>query len=100
MRIVDQEAERFMGDLYHRATGPVIQQLKEGWQKPKEEEVRRLLNRLPDLDPRGQEEVRRSFDRLLNKLLHPPLESLRDQSQHGVPHTLLESLKRLFQLRD
>ena len=100
MRIVDQETERFMGDLYHRATGPVIQQLKEGWQKPKEEEILRLLNRLPDLDPRGQEEVRRSFDRLLNKLLHPPLESLRDQSQHGIPHALLESLKRLFQLRD
>ena len=39
-----------MADLYHRATGPVIQQLKEGWQKPKEEELQRLLGKLPELD--------------------------------------------------
>jgi glutamyl-tRNA reductase len=100
LRIIDQETERFMGDLYHRATGPVIQQLKEGWQKPKEEELQRLLGKLPELDPRQRAEVRRSFDRLLNKLLHPPLESLRDESRHGIPHVLLEALARLFQLKD
>ena len=89
-----------MADLYHRATGPVIQQLKEGWQKPKEEELQRLLGKLPELDERGREEIRRSFDRLLNKLLHPPLESLRDESRHGIPHVLLDALARLFQLKD
>ena len=99
-RIIEQETARFMTELYHRATGPVIQQLKEGWQKPKEEELKRLLNRLPDLDERGREEIRQSFDRLVNKLLHPPLESLRDESRHGIPYTLLDALARLFQLRD
>ena len=54
MRIIEQETERFMGDFYHRATGPVIQQLKDGWQKPKDEELDRLLNKLPNLDPREQ----------------------------------------------
>jgi glutamyl-tRNA reductase len=100
LRIIDQEAERFMGDLYHRATGPVIRQLKEGWRKPKEEELQRLLGKLPELDARQRAEVRRSFDRLLNKLLHPPLESLRDESRHGIPHVLLDALARLFQLKD
>ncbi len=100
LRIIDQETERFMGDLYHRATGPVIRQLKEGWQRPKEEEFERLLGKLPELDPRQRAEVRRSFDRLLNKLLHPPLESLRDESRHGIPHALLDALARLFQLKD
>ena len=78
----------------------MIQQLREGWQKPKEEELQRLLNKLPELSPHGREEVRRSFDRLLNKLLHPPLESLRDESRHGIPHVLLEALAKLFQLKD
>ena len=100
MRIVEQEASRFMGDLYHRATGPVIQQLREGWQKPKEEELQRLLNKLPELSEHGREEVRRSFDRLLNKLLHPPLESLRDESRHGIPHAMMDALAKLFQLKD
>jgi glutamyl-tRNA reductase len=100
MRIIDQETRRFMAEFYHRATGPVIQQLREGWDKPKEEELRRLMNRLPDLNERAREEIRLSFDRLVNKLLHPPLESLRDESREGVPHGLLDALARLFHLRD
>ncbi|MHC4176307.1 MAG: glutamyl-tRNA reductase [Planctomycetota bacterium] len=100
MRIVEQETGRFMAELHHRATGPVIQQLREGWQRPKEEELKRLSDKLPDLDERSHEEIRRSFDRLLNKLLHPPLESLRDESRHGIPHVLLDALSRLFKLRD
>ncbi len=52
-RIVDQEARHFMAAMYHRATGPVIQRLRDGWHKPKEEELRRLMNRLPNLDQRA-----------------------------------------------
>jgi len=99
-RIIDQEARQFMGRMYHRATSPVIRQLRDGWEKPKEEELRRLLNRLPDLEPGAEEEIRLAFDRLVNKLLHAPLESLRDESRQGVPHGLLDALARLFQLRD
>jgi glutamyl-tRNA reductase len=99
-RIIEQETGRFMSEMYHRATAPVIQQLRSGWEKPKEDEVARLLNRLPHLDTRAQEEIRQSFDRLVNKLLHTPLESLRDESTKGVPHGLLDALARLFQLRD
>lgn len=99
-RIVEHETSRFMTELHHRATGSLIRQLRADWDKPKEEELRRLLNRLPDLDEHAREEIRRSFDRLVNKLLHPPLESLRDEARHGIPTTLLESLARLFQLKD
>ena len=100
MRVVEQETARFMGEMYHRAIGPVIEQLRHGWQKPKDDELERLLGKLPDLNEREREEVRRSFDRLVNKLLHPPLESLRDESRKGVPRGLLDALARLFQLKD
>jgi glutamyl-tRNA reductase len=99
-RIVEQETHRFMAEMYHRATSPVIQQLRDGWHKPKEEELRRLMNRLPQLEPKAQDEIRQSFDRLVNKLLHAPLESLRHESREGVPHVLLDAVRRLFQLRD
>jgi glutamyl-tRNA reductase len=99
-RIVEQETVRFMADLYHRATGPIIKRLKQGWQQPAEDELRRLFNKLPELDERSRAEIRTAFDRLVNKLLHPPLESLRDEARSGVPHGLLEALKRLFQLKD
>jgi len=100
MRIVQQETDRFMGDLHHRTSGPIIRRLKEGWDKPKEEELRRLLNKLPDLDERSRAEIREAFDRLINKLLHPPLESLRDESRHGIPRALVEALAKLFQLKE
>ncbi|MBN1395639.1 MAG: glutamyl-tRNA reductase [Pirellulales bacterium] len=99
-RIVEQETARFMAEMYHRSIGPVIERLRLGWQRPKEEELERLLAKLPDLDERQREEVRRSFDRLLNKLMHPPLESLRDESREGVPRGLLDALTRLFRLKD
>ena len=41
-----------------------------------------------------------AFDRLVNKMLHPPLESLRDEAKEGPPHGLLEALTRLFKLQD
>jgi glutamyl-tRNA reductase len=100
MHIVEQETARFMGNMYHRAVSPVIERLRSGWQKPKEDELQRLLNKLSELDDRGKDEIRHSFDRLVNKLLHPPLESLRDESRDGVPRGLLDALARLFQLRD
>lgn len=100
LRIVEQETERLAAELRHRAAAPVIQRLHAGWQEPKEDELQRLFHKLPELDDRARQQVRQSFDRLLNKLLHRPMESLRDESRHGIPHALLDALARLFQLRD
>ena len=99
-KIIDEETARFMADLHHRATAPTIRRLKARADEVKADELKRLLSRLAQLDGKTQEEIRMAFDRLVNKLLHPPLESLRDEAQRGTPHGLLEALKRLFQLKD
>lgn len=99
-QIIDEETDRFMAAMYYQASASVIAQLRQGWQQPKDEELRRLFNKLPQLDQRAKEEIRRSFDRLLNKLLHPPLRSLRDEARQGIPAALLEALSKLFQLKD
>lgn len=99
-KIIEEETGRFMADWHHRTTGPVLQQLRRDWEGLKEDELRRLLNKLPQLDERGRDEIRQSFNRLLNKLLHPPMESLRDESRHGIPRALLDALAKLFQLKD
>ncbi|MEM6655981.1 MAG: hypothetical protein AAF596_09275 [Planctomycetota bacterium] len=39
-------------------------------------------------------------DRLVNKMLHPAMESLRAESQSGSPSRLLNALSRLFQLKE
>jgi len=100
MRIIDQETDRFLAELHHRAVGPVIQRLREGWQGPKDEELQRLYAKLPELDQRARREIEISLGRLMNKLLHPPLESLRLASRHGIPTALLDNLAKLFRLKD
>jgi glutamyl-tRNA reductase len=98
--IIEEETQRFMEDLHHRATGPIVQRLRESWQDLRDQELKRLFNKLPNLSEAERDEVRRSFERYVNKMLHPPLERIRDESRRGHPHGLLEALKRLFHLRD
>jgi glutamyl-tRNA reductase len=98
--IIEAETARFMAELHHRATGPTVRRLKAQADNVKADELKRLLNKLGDVDDRTRDEIERSFDRLVNKLLHPPLESLRDESETGTPHGLIDALRRLFQLTD
>jgi glutamyl-tRNA reductase len=97
-RIIEEETQRFMTDLHHRATAPTIRRLKARADEVKQEEIARLMNKLGNVDPKTRGEITTAFDRLVNKLLHPPLESLRDEAQQGAPHGLLEALRRLFRL--
>jgi glutamyl-tRNA reductase len=98
--IIDEETQRFMGDLHHRSTAPVIERLRAGWNETGEAELDRLFRRLPALDDASRAEIRQAFDRYAAKLLHPPLASLRSESRAGPPHGLLDALKRLFDLKD
>ena len=100
LTIIDEETQRFMGDLHHRSTAPVIERLRAGWSETGDAELDRLFRRLPGLDDAARAEIRQAFDRYAAKLLHPPLASLRSESRAGPPHGLLDALKRLFDLKD
>lgn len=99
-RIIDQEASRFQADWNVRASGLTIKQLRSMANEIKSTELHRLLGKLNDLDEKSHREIEQAFDRLVNKLLHPPLESLRDEAHRGTHSSLLQALKRLFQLND
>lgn len=99
-RIVVEERDRFFADARHRISAPVIARLREGLDEPKRAEIQRLFNKLPQLDEASRVEIERFADRLVNKMLHPPMESLRDESRERSPHSLLQALSRLFQLKE
>jgi glutamyl-tRNA reductase len=99
-KIVDRETKRFVVEMHHRATAPVITGLREGFQRPKNAELERLFNKLPNLDDQSRKEIEQFAERLVNKMLHPPLESLRNASKNGTPHSLLEALRSLFKLEN
>tara|TARA_R100001132_G_scaffold27161_1_gene31112 strand:+ start:6362 stop:7642 length:1281 start_codon:yes stop_codon:yes gene_type:complete len=100
LAIIDEETDRFMHGVYHRATGPIIKQLREQWHEVREQEVEKLFSKLSHLDEKDQELIKRSIEQIVNKLLHPPLEVLRQEAREGTPHGLLDALKQLFHIRD
>lgn len=99
-QIITEETERFFKELNHRATGPVIQRLREQAHQVKADELARLKGKLQQrgLDEADSKEIEKSFDRLINKLLHPPLASLRDDAAEGHQRGLLEAIRHLFKL--
>src|SRR5436190_161401 len=99
-QIVEEEIRSFAAETRHRASVPVIAKFRESLEGLQALELDRLYARLPELDDRSRQEIRQFADRLLAKMLHPPLESLRDESRNGSPHGLIEALQRLFQLKD
>jgi len=100
LAIVDEETRRFMGDIHHRSSAPVIERLRAGWAETGEAELDRLFRRLPSLDGAARDEIRQAFERYAAKLLHPPMASLRQESHAGPPHGLLDALRRLFALEE
>ncbi len=101
-QIVVGEVQRFLGESVHRGSGPTIKKLREQAEGIKQDELQRLLNKLSTrgVDSQMQKEIEISFGRLVNKILHPPLTALRENSDSQHHASLLDALRRLFQIND
>ncbi len=99
-KIIQEQTQRFMHEVYHRATGPVIQRLREQMGEISRSELEILYRKNPDLSETQRAAVEKTVHRIVNKLLHPPLETLKDEAKAGTPHGLLDAIKRLFNLGD
>lgn len=97
--IIGEQTGRFMQEIYHRATGPVIHRLREHWSDISRSELDRLYRKLPELNAEQRAAMEATIQRIVNKLLHPPLEALKDEAREGTPEGLLQAIRRLFQLR-
>lgn len=97
-QIVSEELQRFMSEYHHRASGDVLTRLMDDWHAISKDELGRLFNKLPHLTPKDREAIERTTERIVNKLLHPPLTVLKDEAREGTPHGLISALKRLFRL--
>lgn len=98
--VIRQERDKFLTQARGRLSAPVIARLRAEFDEPKQAELQRLFNKLPDLDEKGRQEIERFADRMVNKMLHPAMESLRAESESGSPRRLLDALSRLFQLKE
>lgn len=97
-KIIQQETERFIQKMNRRSSDEVIRQLRKTWYEIKDDELIRLFHKCPEMDQKTEEEIRYAFDRLVNKLLHPPMETLKDETRDDGSFRLAEMIKRLFRL--
>ena len=96
MIIIANQTQTFMQEIYHRATGPVIHRLREHWHDISRGELERLFRKIPTLDDPQRQAIEATIQRIVNKLLHPPLEALKDEAKAGTPEGLLHAIRRLF----
>lgn len=96
--IIDDETQKFLAEFYRKSSGDLVARLREGWHDLAQQELDRLFRKAPHFNDEDRESVKICVDRIVNKLLHPPLEALRDESKEGAPHGLISALKRLFGL--
>ena len=61
LAIIDAESERFMQDVYHRATGPIVQRLREQWSEVSRAEMQRLRGKLSHLDAGDMDQVEQTL---------------------------------------
>lgn len=100
-KIIREESERLFGDINHRSSGATIRALRDQADQMKQSELARLLSKqtMESLTPEMQREIEAAFDRLINKMLHSPLQSIRDVAQSEHRDTLVSALRKLFQIR-
>ncbi|REJ84556.1 MAG: glutamyl-tRNA reductase [Planctomycetota bacterium] len=96
--IIEQETARFVHELHHKATGPIIGRLRDHWHEISAAELEILFRKMSHLPDEDRRAIERTIERIVNKLLHPPLETLREESREGTPHGLLDAIRRLFHL--
>ena len=90
-----------LSDWNHRSSGATIRALREQAEQIMKSELSRLLGKqaMERITPEMQEEIAAAFDRVVNKMLHSPLQSIRDVAQSEQRDTLVSALRKLFQIR-
>jgi glutamyl-tRNA reductase len=93
------QSERAVGlDMDTEATGRVVARFRAALEGVQDSELERLYDRLPTLTDKSREEIRKFSDRLVAKVLDPPLKSLAEETANTSPQVLLIALQRLFKL--
>jgi glutamyl-tRNA reductase len=100
--IIAQEVKNFLKDWKRRCHGPVIAQLTKSFEARRQAIIGQLLQRLNGkLTDDDRAELEGAFRLFQNRLLHGPISVLtKDGAPEGQRHTLLEALKKLFDLEE
>jgi glutamyl-tRNA reductase len=99
--IVNRHVEEFAAKQRQRELGPAIHRLYSRYHQIAQDELARTLNKLPNVNPAEKAHLEDLARRIVNKLLHDPVQVLRRSDNTHLPVTqYLHALEKLFQLGD
>jgi len=98
--ILALELEQFERWHAGRRAVPTIRTLLERTRKLARAEAERTLARLPDTSPETREAIERMADTIVAKLLHRPLDQLRNEAADQGPAYYAETVREIFGLEE
>jgi glutamyl-tRNA reductase len=96
--IVDQEVQAFCLRLQAREVAPTIVELREGLEKLRRDEIERNRRHLKDLSPEQQAAVDQITRSIVNKILHPPIEHLKQLANDPQGPDVTDLIRKLFNI--
>jgi glutamyl-tRNA reductase len=98
-QIVDSEVAAFCLKIRSREVVPVIVQLKDAMEKHRRDEIERNRRLLKDLSPEAQAVVDQISKSLINKILHPPIELLKQMAHDPSGPEVADLIRKLFNVK-
>ena len=98
-QIVDDEVEAFCLKMQTRDVVPTIVQLRESLEKVRRDEIERNRRHLKDLSPEQQAAVDQITKSIVNKILHPPIEQLKQMAHDPQGADLAEIIRKIFNVK-
>jgi glutamyl-tRNA reductase len=98
-KIVTEHVESFLTWQRTRQLGPLIDALSQRYHDVARAELERTLSKLPHVSEAERAQLEELTRRIVNKLLHDPITTLRQtDSVHGPTSSYLHALEQLFKL--
>ena len=98
-QIVDDEVEAFCLKMQTRDVVPTIVQLRDSLEKVRRDEIERNRRHLKDLSPEQQAAVDQITKSIVNKILHPPIEQLKQMAHDPQGADLAEIIRKIFNVK-
>ena len=98
--IIHQEVSTFKRWLWSLNVVETISALRQHADTLRQQELKRTLQRLPDLTQHETAIIQELSTRIVNKLLHSPMLRLKEATAEGQEHMYTEALHYLFDLKE
>jgi glutamyl-tRNA reductase len=99
-KMVEEEVERFHARLQTLDVVPTIVSLQEHLETIRQAEIDRVRGRLGPMTPEQEMAIETLTRGIVNKIMHTPITTLKSAAREPHATTVVEVVRRLFNLRD